>query len=61
LVSFAVIQHLSEATWKYTGFIWVSGYTGYSPSPRQAKKATQNQDLKAGTEAETMEDHCLLV
>jgi hypothetical protein len=37
-------------------FIWL---TGYSP-PREAKAGTQDRNLKAGTEAETTEEHCIV-
>lgn len=32
--------------------------TGYGPSEEEAKAGTQSRDLEAGTETETMKEHC---
>jgi hypothetical protein len=40
-------------------FIWLT-LVGHSPSFREIKAGTEGMNLEAGTEAETIEEHCLL-
>jgi len=45
---------MTKASLRRRGFVWV---TGFSPSP-EATIGTLGRNPKAGTEAETMEEHC---
>lgn len=53
--SAAVIKHQPKAAQE--GFLWL---TKDSPSSREGRTEAQSKNLWAGTEAETLEEFCLL-
>ena len=53
----AAVNSMSKATWGGKGIFHP---TASSPL-REVRAGTQDRNLEAGTEAETMEEHCLLV